>query len=104
MIMKNERLLKSIAQARVARLLEIAKSRTVTLGASDRLAKRYVSIAQDITTHYRLPADRTMKTQVCKACKSMLIPGSTCSVRLVGHVGYVVLRCRCGEERRVFYK
>ena len=102
--MKNERLLKSIAEDRVARLLGMARSRTVKMGGSDVLARRYVGIAESISTHYRLPASKAMKTEVCKACKSMLVPGATCSVRLAGHIGYVVLRCKCGEETRVFYK
>jgi RNase P subunit RPR2 len=103
-MVKNEKLLKSIAQDRVARLFDMAKDRTLKLGSNDPLSKRYVGIAKDISTHYRIPADMRMKAEVCKACAAVLIPGMTCSVRLASRVGYLVLRCKCGEEKHIFYR
>ena len=97
-------MLNTVARERIGKLLSLAKARTLQQRGSDALAKRYVGIAQDIVSHYKIPAGREMKAQVCAGCRSILIPGVNCSVRLASSYGYITYRCRCGEERHVAYR
>jgi RNase P subunit RPR2 len=103
-MIKNQRLLKSIAEERVRRLFRLSKSRVLSSGGPDRLSARYLDIAESIIKHYKIAPGHEMKNEVCKACKTVLIPGATCSVRLSSTNGYVVLACRCGEEKHVNYR
>ena len=103
-MIKNGKLLKSVADARVKRLFAMAKDRTLKAGGSDALAKRYVGMAESMISHYRIPAGRSMKNEVCPSCKSVLIPGVNCAVRLASSYGYIIYRCKCGEEKHVFYR
>lgn len=103
-MIKNQKLLNNIAQGRIRSLVSLAKARTLKLGGSDALSKRYVKMAREIISHYKIPAGREMKSEVCDACSSVLIPGVNCSVRLVSPYGYVAYRCVCGEEKHVMYR
>ncbi len=103
-MIKNQKLLKAVAEERIRRLMSLAKARTLQQRGSDALSKRYVHIAQDIVSHYKVPAGREMKNEVCSGCESVLIPGVNCSVRLASSYGYITYRCRCGEEKHVMYR
>jgi len=103
-MIKNQKLLKSVAEERVRKLLSIAKNRTVRMGGSDQLSKRYINMADSIISRYKISPIKEFKREVCPSCKSVLIPGVNCSVRLAGTYGYIAYRCKCGEETHVFYK
>ncbi len=103
MTMKNDRLLKAISEERIERLFNLAKDRTMH-SASDRLSKRYIGIAESIISHYKVRPGVHMKREVCKRCKSILIPGMNCSIRIASGRGYRVILCGCGEEKHIFYK
>ena len=103
-MIKNQKLLRTVAEERIRKLLSLAKARTLQQRGSDALAKRYVHIARDIVSHYKVPAGREMKNEVCSGCESVLIPGVNCSVRLASSYGYITYRCRCGEEKHVQYR
>ncbi|MHB1830315.1 MAG: ribonuclease P Rpr2/Rpp21/SNM1 subunit family protein [Candidatus Micrarchaeaceae archaeon] len=103
-MIRDRKLLRSVADGRVRRLFTMAKDRTLKSRGSDALAKRYVGIAESMIRHYRIPSGRSMKNEVCSGCKSVLIPGVNCSVRLASSYGYIVYRCKCGEEKHVFYR
>ena len=103
-MIKNQKLLKAVAEERIRRLMSLAKARTLQQRGSDALSKRYVHIAQDIVSHYKVPAGREMKNEVCSGCESVLIPGVNCSVRLASSYGYITYRCKCGEEKHVSYR
>jgi RNase P subunit RPR2 len=103
-MIKNQKLLKEMAQERIGRLLSMAKARTLEQRKSDALSKRYVNIAKNIVSHYKMPKGKQMKAEVCSSCDSVLIPGINCSVRLASSYGYIVYRCRCGAEKHVIYR
>ena len=103
-MIKNQKLLKGIAEDRIRKLLSMAKVRTLEHHGSDALAKRYVGIAKKMVSHYKIPKGRDMKADVCDSCDSMLIPGINCSVRLASSYGYIVYRCKCGAEKHVMYR
>lgn len=104
-MIKNQKLIKSIASERIATLLDMAKERTMKMRQSDTLAKRYVGIAEKMATHYQIPRNGRIKYEVCRKCKSSLVPGINCTVRLSSRVGYIAVRCStCGNENHIFYK
>lgn len=103
-MIKNQKLLKNMAESRIRRLVSMAKARTLQQRGSDALSKRYVDIARKMVSHYKMPKGDQMKAEVCDACNSVLIPGINCSVRLASAYGYIVYKCKCGEEKHVMYR
>ena len=103
--MKNDRLLSDIAQERIARLMDLAKARTIKIGSTDALAKRYIRIAKDIKDHYRIRQSNEIKQIVCKGCGSVVVPGMNATVRIAGHNNYRVIMCaQCGTEKHLFLR
>lgn len=102
--MRNEKLTRSIAECRIDRLFRLAKGRTLANMAADRLSRRYIGIAESIISHYRVGQNAHIKNEVCKKCKSVLVPGMNCSVRLASGNGYRAILCVCGEEKHLFYR
>jgi RNase P subunit RPR2 len=101
---KNKKLLEEIASGRIESLLSMARTRTLQNSAGDDLSRRYVGMAQNIISHYKIPAGRRMRREVCASCSTVLIAGVNCSVRLASQYGYVSYRCACGKERHVMYR
>lgn len=102
---KNERLLSEMAQGRILRLMELAKARTLKVGSTDALARRYIRIASDIKSHYGIRSANSIKSQFCKTCNSIIVPGFNATVRVFGHGKYRLIVCsRCGSENRIFFK
>ncbi len=103
--MKNESLVKRTALSRIRRLIYMAEERTVENTASSRrLAKRYVGLAEKISTHYKVKIPNALKMRICKKCGNFLVPGINCKVRLASVHGYVVYACECGNEVHVHYR
>lgn len=97
-------LITGIGTERMLRLLELARERTIRDKSSDPLSKRYIKIAREISSHYKISSPREFKNSVCKKCNSVLIPGLNCKVRLASGKKYLVYKCECGKEKHVFYK
>lgn len=96
-------MVQEIALERIQRLFELAEQKLKADDEdSERLAKRYVGLAKLISTHYRVKVPNKLKNKACKKCKLVLLPGITCSVRLSS--GFLICKCRCGNESRVFVK
>lgn len=101
--MKDEKVVKEIAEERIARLFELAEQKTETRNPeSERLAKRYMSLARRISLHYKVRMPDRIRDRTCKHCNSVLIPGVTCGVRMSR--GAMLYRCNCGREKRNFLK
>lgn len=104
-MMKNERLLSDIAHERIFRLVELAKARTIKMGSTDELSKRYIGIAKEMKTHYRIRSANPMNKMLCKTCNSVIIPGLNAKVRISSANSYRVVVCsRCGTEKHLFFK
>jgi ribonuclease P protein subunit RPR2 len=103
--MKNISLIKKVALGRIGMLLALAEAKTIeNTQESRRLAKRYVSLARSISSHYKISIPKKLKNKVCTKCGNFLVPGINCSVRVASTHGYVAYVCECGKERHVFYK
>lgn len=102
--MKDEKLVKEVAGDRMERLFALAERRTESNGReSDALARRYVSLARRMSSHYKIRMPASIKNRICKKCNSVQVPGINCTVRKASQ-GYMVYKCSCGNEKRVFLK
>lgn len=99
---KDEALIKEVANDRMERLFALAEQETEnTEGSSSILAKRYVGLIRRISTHYKIRLPRDIKNRICKNCNAFLIPGKTCSVRILNG-SCIIYKCSCGRQKRVF--
>jgi ribonuclease P protein subunit RPR2 len=103
--MKNVSLIKKVALGRIRMLLALAEAKTIeNTQESRRLAKRYVTLARNMSSRYKISIPKELKNKVCTNCGNFLVPGIDCSVRVASVHGYVAYVCECGKERHVFYK
>lgn len=88
-----------IAQERIELLYKFAFEAFRT---NPSLAKRYVEIAKRIGMRCRVRVPRELKRCTCKGCGNLLIPGTSCRVRVRSDRGTVItVTClSCGKLRR----
>lgn len=102
---KKDPIVKEIAIQRIITLFRLARERTKEdTKKSKELAKRYVKIAKNLSTHYKVKIPQEIKNAICKKCSNVLIPGLNCKVRLASSKKYIIYLCSCGEEKHIFYK
>ncbi|MDE1822849.1 MAG: hypothetical protein KGI00_00295 [Candidatus Micrarchaeota archaeon] len=100
---KNTKLIEKIASERIERLFELSTERFhENSGESRALGKRYVRLMRLISSHYNVKLNRTIKERICKKCGNLLIPGVTCTVRILAKRGYSIYRCECGSQSRIY--
>ncbi|HJW97857.1 MAG TPA: ribonuclease P [Candidatus Bathyarchaeia archaeon] len=91
---------KQIARQRVQTLFKLAKD---TIQDSPNLAERYIETARKIamSAKIRLPAESRL--QICRHCKSFILPGVNCKVRLRHRrEPHIVITCqKCGGHTRI---
>ncbi len=99
----NNRFLKKIARERIEHLLTLAKT---VYSLNNSLAQRYVQLALRIGMRHKVRIPRSHRWQICKHCRSLLVPGVTCHVRLrKKREPHVVLTChKCKRHIRYPYK
>ncbi len=92
---------KEMALSRIERLYELASRRVASGTEKDKaLARRYMRIAKELSEHYRITFPRRVKDHICIGCKSVLVPGRNCTVRISS--GRVVYRCgECGASMKL---
>ena len=91
---------KQIALQRVHTLFRLARE---VIHEDPELAQRYVKIARKIAMGTKLRLPREYKRLVCKHCKSFILPGVNCRVRIQSRrEPHVVMTCLdCGRHSRV---
>ncbi len=91
----SQKTAEDIGKQRIDRLIYLSEE-ALRSGKADR-ARRYVDLAERIgrKTRVRMPKDKPY----CKECRTLLIPGYSCRVRLTG--GRMTITCdACGSIRR----
>ncbi len=102
--MKEERLVREVAQDRMERLFRLAEALAGSSNRGDeKLGKRYVALLKRISAHYKVRMPREIKNRICKGCNSVLVPGISCRVRIASQ-GYIVYTCTCGMQKRIALK
>ncbi|KPV61827.1 MAG: Ribonuclease P protein component 4 [Candidatus Bathyarchaeota archaeon BA1] len=91
---------REIALQRVHILFREAKK---TVHKDPQLAQRYVEIARRIATSTRLRLPREYRRMICRHCKSFILPGVNCRVRIQPRrEPHVVVTClHCGKHTRM---
>lgn len=98
---------RQIALERMNQLFQNANNQ-VDLSKNDKseyhlkLAQRYIDIAGKISTKYKVKLPRELKRRICNHCKTFMIPGINCRVRLRNMM--VVTYCQsCKKFSKVPY-
>jgi len=103
--MKDNKLVKDIAEERVSRLLSLANEKAAENTAESKaLSRRYVKLARLISMHYRVKLTKKQKQSFCKSCNLPFVPGINCAVKLASSKRYIAYICECGAETHIFYK
>jgi len=91
---------KQIAKQRIQTLFQLAKE---TFHEDPALAQRYVNIARKIAMAARIRLPKMYKRQICRHCKSFILPGVNCRVRIKQQrEPHVVITClNCGKQMRI---
>jgi len=91
---------KSIATKRIHTLFRLARS---TIHEDSILAQRYVDTARRIAMAAKVRLPTEYRRQVCRHCKSFILPGVNCRVRIKQRrEPHVVITCiNCGKQMRI---
>jgi ribonuclease P protein subunit RPR2 len=91
---------KRIAMQRIRTLFRLARE---TYREDPALAQRYVDIARKIAMAAKIRLPQEYRRQVCRHCKSFILPGVNCRVRIKQRrEPHVVITClKCGKHMRV---
>lgn len=94
---------KQIARQCIQTLFYLARE---TFNEDPSLAQRYVDIARKIAMAARIHLPKQYKRQVCRHCKSFILPGINCRVRIKQRrEPHVVITClNCGKHTRILLK
>jgi len=89
-----------IAMQRIQTLFRLANE---TFNENPALAQRYVDIARKIAMATRMRLPKEYRRQVCRHCKSFILPGVNCRVRIQQRrEPHVVITCQnCGKTMRL---
>lgn len=91
---------KRLARQRVQTLFRLARG---TIHEDPVLAQHYVDIARKVAMAAKVRFPREYRRQFCRRCKSFILPGVNCRVRIKqGRRPHVVVTClNCGEHMRM---
>lgn len=90
---------KRIAAQRVQTLFHLARE---NINEDYALAQRYVEMARKIAMAARIHLPKEYRRQVCRHCKSFILPGVNCRVRVrQRREPHIVITClNCGKQMR----
>jgi len=74
-----------------------------TLDKDPTLAQRYADLARELGMRYKVRVPPAYRRTICKHCKSFILPGVNCRVRLQqAREPHVVVTClNCGGHTRI---
>jgi len=91
---------KRIAMQRIRTLFHLARE---TVQEDPALAQRYVDIARKVAMAAKVRLPKEYRSQVCRHCKSFILPGVNCRVRIKQRrEPHMVITClNCGKQMRI---
>jgi ribonuclease P protein subunit RPR2 len=91
---------KRVALQRIRTLFHLARE---AIHEDPELAQRYVDIARKVAMAARVRLPREYRRQVCRHCKSLILPGVNCRVRIKQRrEPHLVITClNCGKQMRI---
>jgi len=99
-VSKGAETVKQIAMQRIRTLFSLAKE---VIHEDPKLAQRYVELARKIAMRTRLRLPKEYRRMVCRHCKSFILPGVNCRVRIQPkREPHIVITClNCGKHTRI---
>lgn len=91
---------KEIAKQQIQKFFQLAKE---TFHDDPALAQRYIDIARKVAMAAKIRLPKEYKHQICKHCKSFILPGVNCRVRIKQRrEPHMVITClNCGKQMRI---
>jgi len=91
---------KQVSLRRINTLFQLAKE---AIHTNPKLAQRYVDLAMRIAMRTRLHVPEDLRHLVCRHCKSFILPGGGCRVRIQPkREAHLVMTCLvCGRHMRI---
>lgn len=91
---------KQIAKQRIRILFSLAKD---IIHEDPALAQRYADSARKIAMAAKIRFPKEYRRQVCKHCKSLILPGINCRLRVrQRREPHIVITCmNCGKHTRI---
>ena len=100
--MQRKELISTVGNERIGILFDAAEKKIEE--GNITLAKKYILRLRKISMHYKIKLNNKMKNKICKKCNLILIPGKTCSVKIVSLHRYVSYECKtCKGQKHIFY-
>jgi ribonuclease P protein subunit RPR2 len=92
--------MRRVAMQRIQTLFHLANE---IFNEDPNLAQRYVDLARKIAMSVRLRLPKEYRHQVCRHCKSFILPGVNCRVRIQQRrEPHMVITClSCGKHMRI---
>ncbi len=92
--------IRRIAIQRIQTLFRLAKE---TFHDDPTLTQRYVNLARKIAMAAKIHLPTEYKRQICRHCKSFILPGVNCRVRIKQQrEPHLVITClNCGNQMRI---
>jgi len=92
--------IKSIARQRVQTLFVMAEE---SLRRDPATAQQYAKIARKIAMAAKIRLPKQHRNQICRHCKSFIMPGLNCRTRLrQRREPHIVITClNCGKQTRI---
>ena len=89
-----------MAIQRIRRLFRLARE---IVNEDPALAQSYVNMARKVAMTARVRLPKEYRRQVCRHCKSFILPGVNCRVRIKQRrEPHLVITClNCGEQMRI---
>ncbi|MGB9683794.1 MAG: ribonuclease P protein component 4 [Candidatus Bathyarchaeales archaeon] len=89
-----------IAKQRIQALFRLARE---VYHENPRLAQRYVDVARRVAMAAKIRLPMEYRRMVCRHCKSFILPGVSCRVRVrQRREPHVVITClNCGKHMRI---
>jgi ribonuclease P protein subunit RPR2 len=101
MAIKKSGIVKKIANERIEILYQLAKE---SYSTDPELSRSYVKLIKEISSHYKITLDKSIKNNICRKCDTVLIPGQSSTVRTVSSKRFMSYKCNnCGEELHIHY-
>lgn len=100
--MSKSKLVLNIASERIELLFALAAQ--AAKNKRKDLSSRYIKIARDISSHYKVTIPNRLKRLVCRNCGELQISGANSNVTIASSKGCVIYKCKCGTENKIFYR
>jgi len=86
----------NIAKERIQILFDLAEKE---FRKNPERSRRYVELARKIGLRYNVRLPKELKKKFCKECNSLLLPGKSCTMRVVGKR---ILTIKCSNCNKIY--